>query len=111
MVINNMLIPPNSAEFGGVTDVSVSSCVYYAACNVGKEFLGPSMVALCSKYLVRRLHSRPYHSQTNGSVEQLNGVVEVRLGKFLRANRIKVGFWHRYLNYVEAQCNDVTLSL
>lgn len=61
----------------------------------GGEFIGPEVSELCEEFKVLQVHGTAYHSQSQGSVEQLNRTVEDRLVNMLpKRNDVPLyGMW------------------
>ncbi len=49
----------------------------------GKEFVAKKVQKLMSKYNIKEKHGKPYHPQTQGSIEKAHGPLKARLTKVL----------------------------
>ena len=53
----------------------------YLISDQGKAFVSQMVEDLCKLYGVQKLHTSPYHAQTNGQVEQMNQTIIRIIGK------------------------------
>ena len=64
----------------------------------GTEFCGKVIAAMCSLLGVQKIHTTPYHPQTNGSAERVHGTLQRMIGKLDPEKRRKWPAPHR-INY------------
>ena len=66
----------------------------YLISDQGKAFTGHLITNLCELYGVQKLRTSPYHTQTNGQVEQMNQTIIRMIGKL---EQDKKAHWSEHL--------------
>ena len=59
-------------------------CVWFSPMlmsDQGMEFCGKVIAAMCSLLSVEKIHTTPYHPQTNGSAERVHQTLQCMIGK------------------------------
>ena len=69
----------------------------------GKEFKG-AVAILCKRLKIKVINGRPRHPQTQGLVEQANGVAKTKINAWMADTGSK--YWPDALSIVEAQMNN-----
>ena len=52
--------------------------------NNGTQFVGKKLISFCNKHHIKKVHSAPYRSQSNGLVERLHGKLVPIVHKYLK---------------------------
>ena len=74
----------------------------YLISDQGKAFTGHLITNLCELYGVQKLRTSPYHTQTNGQVEQMNQTIIHMIGKL---EQDKKACWSEHLPEMLAAYN------
>ena len=74
----------------------------YLISDQGKAFTGHLITNLCELYGVQKLRTSPYHTQTNGQVEQMNQTIIHMIGKL---EQDKKAHWSEHLPEMLAAYN------
>ena len=63
----------------------------------GTEFCGKVIVAMCSLLGLKKIHTTPYHPQTNGSAERVHQTLQRMVGKLYPEKRRK---WMAHIGWI-----------
>ena len=104
----SMLYALSTKESAKIADCLQEFVRYYGVPDIiqsdnGREFKG-AVTLLCKRFKIKVINGRPRHPQTQGLVEQANGVAKTKINAWMHQNNSK--YWPDALSVVESQMNN-----